>query len=369
MPALTVMIKPVSGACNMRCAYCFYADVAGHRSEPSFGAMSEGTLETLVRRAFAYADGAVTFLFQGGEPTLAGKDFYRRFLELQRRFNARGIPVQNSLQTNGYALDEEWCALFREGRFLIGVSVDGTRALHDECRVDAAGNPTHERVQENLALLRREGVEYNVLCVVDERVARQGEAVFRALAPHGFVQFIPCLDGFDGEKTARSLDAKTYGRFLIATYDLYERAIYAGKPVSVRTFDNWIAMLLGRPPASCGMSGRCGGYFLIEANGNAYPCDFYVLDEWLLGNVNDASFFKLAKSPTASRFLQESVPLPERCEGCEWLFLCRGGCRRDREPYAGGLPSANRLCEGHRLFFSQRMGNMKRLAAHVAARV
>ena len=179
---------------------------------------------------------------------------------------------------------------------------------------------------------------------------------------------IPCLDGFDVAQGESSLDGETYGRFLIATYDLYEKAFYSGKPVSVRTFDNWIAMLLGRPPESCGMSGRCGHYYLIEANGNAYPCDFYVLDEWLIGNINDASFFKLDKSPLVSRFLSQSVPLPQRCRGCEWLSLCRGGCRRDREPYQNGLPSDNRLCAGHRLFFSQRMERMKALAARIASR-
>ena len=366
MPPLTVMIKPASSACNMRCAYCFYADVASRREQPSYGAMSETTLQNLVRRAFSYADGPVTFLFQGGEPTLAGKDFFRRFLALQRRYNTRRLPVQNSIQTNGYALDREWCALFREGRFLVGVSLDGTRALHDACRVDAAGQPTYDRVMESLALLREEGVEYNILCVVDQRVASQPAQVFRSLAPHGFLQFIPCLDALDGAPGENALNAETYGRFLIEVYDLYEKAFYSGKPVSVRTFDNWLAMLSGRPPESCGMAGRCGHYYLIEANGNAYPCDFYVLDEWLVGNINDASFFRLDASPVVSRFLAESVPLPQACRGCEWRFLCRGGCRRDREPYQNGLPSDNRLCAGHRLFFSQRLARMKALAARMA---
>ena len=366
MPPLTVMIKPASSACNMRCTYCFYADVSAHRHDATYGVMSEATLQNLVRRAFAYAEGQISFLFQGGEPTLAGKDFFRRFLALERKYNVRHLPVQNSIQTNGYALDAQWCALFREGQFLVGVSVDGTRALHDACRLDATGKPTYDRIAENIALLKAEGIEYNILCVVNQPIAKAPAEVFRALEPHRFLQFIPCLDGFDGERGEFSLDSETYGRFLIETYDLYEKACYSGKPVSVRTFDNWIAMLMGYPPESCGMSGRCGRYYLVEANGNAYPCDFYVLDEWLLGNVNDASFFKLDKSPVAERFLSEGVPLSEQCRGCEWLSLCRGGCRRDREPYCGGLPSPNRLCAGLRMFFSQRMERMRALARYVA---
>ena len=366
MPPLTVMIKPASSACNMRCTYCFYADVSAHRQDATYGVMSETTLQNLVRRAFAYAEGQVSFLFQGGEPTLAGKDFFRRFLALERQYNTQHLPVQNSIQTNGYAIDKEWCSIFREGRFLVGVSVDGTSALHDACRLDAAGRPTYARIAKNIELLKAERIEYNILCVVNQPIASAPAEVFKALAPHRFLQFIPCLDGFDGERNEFSLDSETYGRFLIQTYDLYEKAYYSGKPVSVRTFDNWIAMLMGHPPESCGMSGRCGRYYLVEANGNAYPCDFYVLDEWLLGNVNDASFYKLDKSPVAEKFLSESVPLPEQCRGCAWLSLCCGGCRRDREPYLGGQPSPNRLCAGLRMFFEQRMMRMQTLAKHIA---
>lgn len=368
MPPLTIMLKPASSLCNMRCAYCFYSDVAARRDAPSYGVMSPGTLETLVRRAFAYAEGSLSFIFQGGEPTLAGKEFFEAFLSLLARYNARRLRVSLALQTNGLTLDEEWCALLKRGGFLVGVSLDGTQALHDACRRGASGEPTYARVIRGIELLRRFGVDYNVLCVVTQPVAERPEEVFHALKAHRFLQFIPCLDGFDGKKTPLSLDAETYGRFLIGTFDLYEQAWYAGKPVSIRNLDNWLAMLLGYPPENCAMSGRCGHYFLVEADGGVYPCDFYVLDRWRLGNVGDASFFKLDKSPVGARFREESVPLPEGCARCEWFSLCRGGCKRDREPIAGGEPGAagaNRLCAGHKLFFSSRFERIKALAAFV----
>jgi len=243
--------------------------------------------------------------------------------------------------------------------------LDGTKAIHDSCRIDAAGQPTFDRISKNLRILKNAQVEYNILCVVNQTIASQPEAVFHALKEHVYMQFIPCLDGFDGVKNAWSLNPATYGNFLIRTYDLYEQAYYAGHPVSIRTFDNWISMLLGYPPESCAMSGRCGNYFLIEADGSVYPCDFYVLDQWKLGNIRDASFFKLDKSPLAKSFREASYPLPDTCYACPYLRLCRGGCKRDREPIFTEKPSCNRLCEGHKLFFSARLERLNALAQHI----
>lgn len=366
MPPLTLMVKPASGLCNLRCTYCFYADVTARRETASYGLMTPQTLEKLLRRAFAYADGQVSIAFQGGEPTLAGKDFYRRLLALERRYNSRGLKVSNAIQTNGLEIDDEWVDIFRRGGFLVGVSVDGTPALHDACRVDPAGRPTYRRVMENLRLLRRAGVDYNILCVVNQGVASHPREVFENLMPHGYLQFIPCLDPLDGSRGPHSLDSAAYGRFLIETFDLYEKAWRQGRPVSVRHFDNWVGMLLGQPPENCAMAGRCGNYYLIEADGGVYPCDFYVLDGWRMGNINETSFFSLEKSPVGQAFRQASWALPDPCPACPWLSLCRGGCRREREPFQQGAPSLNRLCAGHRLFFEAREPRLRALAHYIA---
>ncbi len=362
MPALSMMIKPVSSRCNMRCQYCFYADVAAHRKTPDYGIMTSDTMRALVRRAFIYADGGVSFAFQGGEPTLAGADYYRAFLEEVRRCNSRGLPVSFALQTNGYALGDELLALFSEHRFLLGVSLDGPEDMHDALRKDALGRGTYRRVTNAIEKLRAYQIPYNILCVVTMETARRARETWNALREHGYLQFIPCIDGLEGEPGPYSLSPEAYGRFLIETYDLYERAIIEGKPVSERRFDNYLSILAGYQPEMCGMSGRCGLYFLAEADGGVYPCDFYVLDEWKMGNINEASLSRMEKSAASARFRQASAHLPEACSGCGYLSLCRGGCRRDREPFQTGMPGENRFCESYRMFFDARLSRMASLA-------
>ncbi|MEG2207437.1 MAG: anaerobic sulfatase maturase [Clostridia bacterium] len=353
MPPLSMMIKPVSSACNLRCKYCFYCDVSNHRETACYGKMEGTTLRALVRRAFIYADGSVSFAFQGGEPLLAGLGFYQEFLALVKEYNTRSLPVSYALQTNALTLDDEMAELFHHNNFLLGVSLDGCRETHDALRIDADGHGSYERALEGIALLRRHKVAFNILCVVTRQVAQQVDAVWKELAPYGFVQFIPCIDGFDGEKSEFSINSEEYGQFLTRCFLLYEAAYRAGQPVSVRNFDNYLGLLLGQQPELCGMSGRCGLYFLVESDGGVYPCDFYVLDEWRLGNVNDTSLARMAKSEVSNRFRDLSLRLPERCAACEWRALCRGGCRRDREPFVGDTPGENRFCESYRTFFSQ----------------
>ncbi len=366
MPPVTVMIKPVSGACNMRCDYCFYADEIKRRDAAACGAMSAETLEILIRRVFAYAEGAVTLAFQGGEPTLAGAAFYERALALERKYNARRLPVTRALQTNGYAMSDDMLDILKAGDFLLGVSLDGTKALHDGRRRDALGAPTYDRVQDTLARIRQKGIAYNILCVTDARVALAARACFEALAPHRFLQFIPCMDGLDGAKTPDSLTAEVYGDFLVELFDLYEARLRGGAYVSVRAFDNYLTMLAGGVPEMCGMRGACSPGYVVEANGDVYPCDFYALDEWRLGNIKTQGFFGLSVSENALRFLRSSRAVNEACAVCEWRALCRGGCRRDRDATFDGAPGVNRLCAGFRRFFTARYGRLASLARWTA---
>lgn len=369
MPPLSIMIKPVSGLCNMRCTYCFYADEMQHRQTAAYAAMQSSTLENLLRRAFAYADGSIALAFQGGEPTLAGADFFREVLRLEKKYNSRRLQVTHALQTNGLVMEDDLLSVLKEGHFLLGISVDGTQAIHDSRRIDAAGQGTYERVMATARKLREHRVEYNILCVVDRQVAQHGKEVFESLKEHGYLQFIPCLDPLDGIQHENSLTAEDFGHFLCEIYPLYEESFRRGHPVSVRAFDNWLQMLLGYPPENCGFLGRCMPNYLVESNGNVYPCDFYALDEWLLGNVNEKSFFALAKSPVQAAFLQRSCAVDEECQTCGYRALCRGGCRRDREPpMAQGKLKKNRLCEGYRMFFANHLEDMKKLAKELASR-
>lgn len=359
---VSLMIKPVSGACNMRCRYCFYTDVMAHRGTAVYPRMTPEVLEAVVRRAFQYADGPVSFAFQGGEPTLIGLPFFEELVRLEKTYNARAFPVQNAVQTNGFELSDDMIAFFARERFLLGLSMDGTEETHDSLRVDKDGAPTFARVRRTAERLRDAGAEFNILCVVTDPVARQPREVFRALAPYGHVQFIACLDGLDGERTPYSLSAERYLAFLKQTFDLYYEAFLSGRPVSVRGFDNYVGILLGLPPENCAMGGRCGGYFLVESDGGVYPCDFYVLDEWRMGSVTDAPLERLARSDAARRFVAASLPVPDACRACRWYPLCRNGCRRERDET--GL---NVWCGVMRAFFAYAFPRMEKMAARIRA--
>lgn len=365
MPPISVLIKPASSLCNMRCKYCFYSDIADNREVKSYGIMSEATLENLIKRAFEYASGSATFAFQGGEPTLAGLDFYRKLIELEDRYNTNGIPVQNALQTNGYIIDDEWAEFLGKNKFLVGLSLDGTKDIHDALRVDAAGKGTFSRAQRAARLLRKHGVEFNILCVVNNFVARSPKKVYDALKEFGFIQFIPCLDGFDGEKKVFSLSAQRYTEFLKVTFREYYKDFCAGHPVSVRNFDNYVGMLLGRRPENCAMAGVCTCYTVVEGDGSVFPCDFYVLDEWKLGNINEASFEELTTCELARKFVSVSTHRSEECTTCKWFPLCRGGCRREREPITDGTPSLNRFCESYKQFFEACYPQMEDMAIRI----
>ena len=368
MPPISVMIKPVSGLCNMCCKYCFYADELAHRGEGIFSPMDDDTLDKLIRKIFSYAEQFVYLVFQGGEPTLAGAPFYQKVLELERKYNSRSIPVHHAIQTNGLVLTEEMLTVFKEGKFLVGLSVDGTRQIHDAGRKDHTGAGTYDRILENARRLRQAQIDYNILCVVGKTAAQHPVEVFEALAPHGYLQFIPRLEPLDPAERSDDdvLTAADYGYFLKETWNCYAKALRSGNYVSIRGFDNWLNMLWGRPPENCGFAGCCTANYLVESNGNVYPCDFYALDEWLLGNIRETNFRRLALSEKLKAFCDSSRKPARECLVCPYAAICRGGCRRDREPLGeDGVYGKNRLCEGYRFFFEHCLPDMQLLQQQI----
>ena len=366
MSTLSLLIKPVSGRCNMRCKYCFYNSLADNRSNKVFEVMSENTLENVVRKAFIYADECVSFVFQGGEPTLAGMDYYRSLISLQKKYNIRNIRVLNSIQTNGYAMDDGWADFLASNRFLVGLSMDGTKEIHDRNRLNAAGEGTYERVKAAAEILKRHNAEFNILCVVTKDVAINAAEVYNSLKSYGYLQFIPCIDGFNEGEQEYSLTAELYGAFLKKTFSLYADDFMRGKYVSVRNFDNYLNILRGFPPENCAMCGVCGSYFLIEGDGSCFPCDFYVLDQWKTGNINEQSFMRCERSEAALRFVDRSRHVSGECRECRWLNLCRGGCARDREPFVNGKMSLNRYCESYRELFNTSFETMRIIAEKIS---
>lgn len=365
MPQIHVMIKPASGLCNMRCSYCFYADEMEKRSQASYGVMNDETLENVIRRVLEFAEGQCTIAFQGGEPTLAGVDFFKKCLEFEKKYNTKNVAVSHALQTNGYALDESWCQFFAKNRFLIGLSVDGMKATHDIYRKDAKGQDTYFRVLETARRLEKAGAEFNVLTVVNGRTAPKIRRIYEQYKKLGFSwqQYIACLDPI-GEKQGQqeySLTPRVYGQFLIELFDLWYLDLQKGEQPCIRQFENYIGILLGQDPEACEQRGVCSFQNIVEADGSVYPCDFYALDEYRLGNLNEDSFEVIEKRRRESRFVENSVNHTEACRSCPYFAICRGGCRRHREQ-PGTAAGENYFCESYRMFFEACLPRMREIA-------
>lgn len=355
MPPLTVLIKPVSSTCNLYCRYCFYHDVAENRNQFNYGIMTEETLETIVRKTLEYGEYQVGFAFQGGEPTIAGLDFYRHFLELQQKYNQKRVKIRNIIQTNGMLIDDDWARFLVENRFLVGLSLDGPKDLHDLNRIDISGKGSYNRVMKTVALFNRYRVEYNILSVVNRSVARHIGKIYNFFVKQGFqyLQFIPCLDGLGiaPGQSLYSLTPEIYGDFLKRLFDLWYHDFKSGHRISIRMFDNILQILLGYSPESCDMNGYCSANLVIEADGSAYPCDFYVLDQWKLGNVAVNDLKELLASVTAQAFVKVSYELTKACRQCEAFAICRGGCRRHYEPIDSAQEGKNYFCPAYQEFY------------------
>lgn len=355
----------------MRCRYCFYADVTASRAVENRGMMTLETLERIVKNAFAEATEFISFGFQGGEPMLAGLAFYEAFIAFQEKYNEKGIPVANSMQTNGSLIDAEWADFLAKNKFLMGLSIDGSKEIHNALRPDAQGMDTHNRCLKAAAALTKAGVEFNLLSVITKNYAAHPDKVYQFYKKNDFryIQLIPCLDGLDEPHGSNpySLDGELYGKFLCRFFDLWYEDFIRGDYYSVRMFDNYVRMLMGEQPENCGMIGVCHAYPVIEADGSVYPCDFYVIDQHLLGNVRSDSFADMLQSDTAVRFEAPSKPMHEECQACKYAFICRGGCRRDREDAGKGV-ALNYYCEGYKVFFEHALPRMADIAAKMSRR-
>lgn len=353
---LSIMIKPASSLCNLQCRYCFYHDIAENREVASYGVMREAVLDRLLERAFeALPPGRnhLSLIFQGGEPMLAGLDFFQKLEDKLARTTPAGVEVSRSVQTNGTLIDADWAAFFARHGYLLGVSLDGPAQIHNALRVDARGKGSFSRVLAGISLLKKHGVAFNILTVVTADVARHGAKVYAFLRKNGwdYLQFIPCIDPIAGRREPFSLTAEQYGRFLIDTFEPYSRERMQGGAVSVRWFDNLIELAAGYAPESCGMTGACACHFVVEADGSVYPCDFYVDDRHRLGSLEETGLREMFASETARAFVAESLQPAQKCASCRWFPLCRGGCRRYRAGDATPAPGLSGLCRAYEAFF------------------
>lgn len=351
MPPVNLLIKPASGNCNMRCTYCFYYDIMSKRKQASYGFMSLETLERVIQKALSYAEGSCTIAYQGGEPSLCGLAFFEKSLEFQKKYNVNQVKIHNAFQTNGYGLTREWVGFFAQNKVLVGVSLDGGPKLHDCYRRNLKGEGTFFKIMENIKLLKKAGVEFNILSVVNGKTAPSIKKTYKFYERNGFdyLQFIPCLDPLGETPGGReySLTPQIYGQFLIDLFELWFDDLKKGKQPYIRQFENYIAILAGKKPESCDMNGICSVQYTIEADGSVYPCDFYVIDKYYLGNLGKNFMAEIDNAREESSFIKDSMKKEEICRDCKYGFICRGGCRRTR----AGEENHQYFCESYKMFF------------------
>ena len=383
------MTKPIGPICNLDCKYCFYLEKEKLYPDKSNWRMPENVLERYIQQYIAAQDvPEITFAWQGGEPTLMGVDFFQRVVGYQQKY-AEGKTVKNALQTNGTLLDDQWCAFFKEQDFLIGLSIDGPRQLHDKYRVDKKGEPTFDLVMRGMGLLKKHQVDFNNLVVVNRANQNHPLEVYNFLKEHGsgFMQFIPLVEriGETGgpldfaepptltrtdsgislpilsianrksqianDVTPWSVQAEAYGNFLIKIFDQWVR--HDVGRVFVQIFDVQLGIWLGLPSTLCVFGETCGNAVAMEHNGDLYSCDHYVYPHYKLGNIMDLGMREMLDSPQQRAFgMDKRDTLPKYCRECDVRFACNGECPKHRFiSTPDGEPGLNYLCAGYKKFF------------------
>lgn len=364
----TVLVKPASADCNLRCEYCFYLDRCKVYPGTAVHRMSDETLQRLVRSYLETPQPVHSFVWQGGEPLLMGEGFYERVADLQLAYARRGGAVSNAIQTNGVLLNDRLAKLFRACRFLTGVSLDGPGPIHDAARRDGAGGGSHKKVLEGIACLKRKGAEFNILTLVSRHNVRRPVEVYEYLVDEvgaSFLQFIECVE-LDGEGRAAPYCAspEEWGRFLCAVFDRwYERD---SRRVSVRLFDTVLAKLVTGRDICCTAGSDCRQYFVVEYNGDVYPCDFHVLPELRLGNILTQTWEEMASCGVFQRFGARKRETEAVCKDCPYFMFCAGDCPKNRVGHSSGPASRlSYLCEGWKLFYGHTLPRFKVLAQQI----
>lgn len=367
-----VLAKPIGPICNLDCKYCFYLEKEVLYPQESQWAMADDVLENYIRQYIeAQRSPVINFAWQGGEPTLLGVDFFYKAVALQQRY-ANGKRIENAFQTNGVLLNDEWARLFSDHQFLIGVSIDGPRELHDAYRVDKGGQPTFDRVMRGIDVLKRNQVEFNTLTAVNRANSQYPEEVYRFLKANGsgYMQFIPIVERISKKQTEDglalvspafneaahvapwSVEPDEFGKFLTVIFDEWVRND-VGK-IFVQLFDVSLESWMGLEPSLCVFRKRCGSALAIEHDGDVYSCDHFVYPKNRLGNIMSSPLATLAQSDEQQRFGDaKETTLPAYCRSCDVQFACNGECPKHRFAVTpDGEPGLNYLCAGYKAFFN-----------------
>jgi uncharacterized protein len=381
------MAKPTGFQCNIACHYCFYLekDTGTLKPKKPQRHMDDATLEAYVRTYIeASPADEIEFAWQGGEPTMAGIGFYEKALAFQEK-HAKGKRISNAMQTNGLLIDDAFAEFLAKNKFLVGLSVDGPAHLHDAHRVARNGKGVHAHVVAALGLLKKHGVDTNILTVVNSTTAQHPVEVYRYLTRDlgaTFVQFIPAVEQRTGGTTAGelahpqtsdataqvtpwSVSGEDYGRFIVGVFDEWVR--HDVGRVYVQLFDNALAAWLGEKPSLCVMQPTCGAALVIEQNGDVYSCDHYVYPEHKLGNVKKDSLAAMADGKAQRAFGLAKADLPKACVQCEWRFTCHGGCPKHRI-HRADAHWHNHLCAGYKIMFAHMDPYMRFMAEQIRNR-
>lgn len=351
----------------MRCKYCFYLDHCSFYPGERHHRMSNDVLETMIRSYMGTSQPQYSFGWQGGEPTLMGLDFFKRAVELQKKHGRNGAMVGNGLQTNATLITAEFAAFIRQHNFLVGVSVDGPEDIHDQSRLTMDGRGSHDQVIRGIKHLENARAEFNILTLVSQSNVRAADRVYNYLRANGWLyqQYIPCVEyGDDGALLPFAIQGEEWGEFMCRIFDAW----YPGdtRRVSIRHFDSILGLMVDGRPNACYLDRNCCQYFVVEYNGDVYPCDFYVRKELLLGNVADDAWQDLQQSPLYLDFGAKKRQWNPACDVCEFVNVCSGDCLKNRW-YTEGDSSfrMSALCAGWKMFYSHTLDRFKKLAADI----
>ena len=366
-PSFGTMVKPIGSACNLDCNYCYYRDKADIYNN-AMPLMSDELLEIYIKQ---YIEGAsqqnISFCWHGGEPLMAGLAFFRKAVELQKKYAGDKV-IENTLQTNGILVNDEWCSFFADNNFLVGLSLDGPEDIHNAFRRDCGGAPTFSRVMKAVEMFTRTGVDFNILATVNKRSEGRGAEVYKFLRSLSrYMQFLPVVeyvkerpglrplivspDEEDAVEAPWSVSAEGYGEFMCAVFDEWIKRDVGN--CFVQLFDVTLANWCGVPPSLCAFCDTCGDGLVVEHNGDVYSCDHFVYPEYRLGNIKEKSIVEMYRSEEQQVFGRDKrEALPMECKRCSYYFLCKGECPKHRFGYAkNGEPYMNVLCEGYKMFF------------------
>jgi len=370
MQPFTLLIKPSGSDCNIDCKYCFYKDRA-----PEVGQgkqrMSYEVLEKLIKDYMQLGFSPAGFAWQGGEPTLMGLDFYKKVVELQKKYGASGQEVGNSLQTNAILLNnDEWCRFLHDSKFLVGISIDGPKELHDYYRIDHGGHGTFDRVMGAIEKCKEYKVEFNTLTLLNDKNVEHPDELFDFFIENSinFLQFIPCVETDPATGTVKdfSITPQQYGEFLCRIFDRWYE--YGSQNLSIRDFDSILSYCLMGKHTICTFDKQCSQYIVIEHTGDAFCCDFFVEPKWRLGNIFETPIEKIAACSKKRAFARAKQNLCNKCLVCRHLAICRGGCMKDRAPFdKEGFGRESYFCEGYRRFFDYTMPRFMQIAARINA--